>query len=223
MARILFPNGYFPLNNCVKSSEDQAFGPETFHNSEATIKQIMEVYWRVKKWRLENAFLGTSVEIYNWADQDLPPETEEKLVCGALSEFAPGDSFIGCSISSDSIGSFGTILNGFLNVVGFVPAIYDELPGGIKKYYMGLYIELAWSTEDPYQPYSGLSYNPFLSLTGSFTIPIILSDSTINITMFYDPDEYLPASGVTIRAIEWWPYEDDLGNPLYDSTTGLPI
>jgi hypothetical protein len=221
MARILFPS-YFPIGNCVKSSEQQPFGPETYHNTEATMTQIMEIYWRVRKWKIENTFLGTSVERYNWPNLYQPPETEEKLVCGALSEFAPGYSYIGCSVNSPEAGSFGTILNGFLSIVGFTPAIYDI--NQIQKYYMGLYIELSYGPEDdPETFYSGFSYNPSLFFDGEFTIPIKLSETTIEVPMFYDTEYSLAATHFKIDAIEWWPYKDKNGNALYSTSTGQPL
>jgi len=223
MARIRFPS-YFPIGNCIKSSEQQSFGPETLHNTLATLEQIMEVYWRVKKWRIENTLLGLSVERYNWPTQDNPPDTEEKLVCGALSEFDPGNSYIGFDISSGELGSFGTILNGFLSVLGFVPAIYDiDKP---INFYMGVYIELAYIAQDePSIVYQGLSFNPLGFGAGGFKVPIKLSEATINVPMFYDASDptYRPATHFKIEAIEWWPYEDEDGNAIYDTATGLPL
>lgn len=223
MARILFPS-YFPIGNCVKSSAQEPFGPTTYHNTQATIGQIMECYWRVKTWRIVNTNLATYFDVVNWPDQTSPPTTEEKLVCGAFSSLSPEVSYIGVDISYavQEWGIFGSLFNSFLAVVGFTPAIYDiENP---NNFYMGLYIELSWSTENPYQPYHGFSYDPLSFFTGSFTMPIILSDSIITIPMFYDSTGgYLPATGIEIRAIEWWPYEDEGGNAIYDTATGLPL
>lgn len=214
MGRILFP-GYFPVGNCIKSSEQQPFGPTTYHNTPATINQLLESYWRVRRWRISNSFLGTSYEFYNWSDQGDPPNTEEKLVCGALSEFDPGNSYIGANIGNSSVGSFGSIFNSFLAIVGFTPAIYDV--NNPASFYMGLYIDLAYSTDNPYTAYQGISFSVEGVPSEAFSIPMHLSNSTINIPMFYYPSEgYLPASHIEIRAIQWWAYDG-----IYDENTGL--
>jgi hypothetical protein len=219
MARVLFPKllpGF-----CITPSPTHSPGG-TVYQTIVTLEQLLEIYWRVKRWRVSVVVpTATSYEVVNWLDPNNPPTSETELVCGYIVDVGEGlQSIIGSTLSfAGGLLVFGGFFNtGFLVTNPAVYSISDNI------YYMGIYLEIAAGTVEPYQVFTGASYYGGDLGGTKYEIPLVLSNSTVMIPMYYFPEsENLPLSTFKIEAIEWWPYIDSNGVALYDAQTGLPL
>jgi hypothetical protein len=221
MARVLFPKllpGF-----CITPSPTHSPGG-TVYQTIVTLKELLEIYWRVKRWRVSvEVPTQISYEVVNWLDpNNPPPASETQLVCGYIVDLGEGpQSIIGCNLSFNS-GFFG-VFGGFFNTDFFVtnPAVYSISD---NIYYMGIYLEISAATIEPYQVYFGASYGGGDVGGAKYQIPLVLSNSTVMIPMYYNAaEDQLPLPTFKIEAIEWWPYIDSNGVALYDAQTGLPL
>ena len=220
MARVLFPKllpGY-----CI--SQVETHSPDfTNYQTIVTLTQLLEVYWRVRRWRVSiTSPFSISYEADNWLNASPPQDNEEnKLVCGEVAGTGEGlQSFIGCSFNY-SVGNFG-VFGGLFNFafLSTNPAIYSRSE---NRYYMAVYLEAIAESSEIFEAYSTSSYGAGFGYA-KFNIPLVLSNSTVNIPAYYQTAEgFAPLSTFKIEAIEWWPYRDESGVPLYNTQTGLRV
>ena len=217
MARVLFPKllpGY-----CI--SQVETHSPDfTNYQTIVTLTQLLEVYWRVRRWRVSiTSPFSISYEADNWLNASPPQDNEEnKLVCGYVADIGNGlQSFIGCSFTylESNFGVFGGLFN--FGLLSTNPAIYSRSE---NTYYMAVYLEAATAgSTETFQAFSAYG-----SEVPKFDIPLVLSNSTVNIPAYYSNEEgTAPLSTFKIEAIEWWPYRDESGIPLYNTQTGLRV
>ncbi len=220
MARVLFPKllpGY-----CI--SQVETHSPDfTNYQTIVTLTQLLEVYWRVRRWRVSiTSPFSISYEVDNWLNASPPQDNEEnKLVCGDVADIGEGlQSFIGCPFgySESNFGVFGGLFN--VGLISTNPAIYSRSE---NRYYMSIYLEAIAVSLEIFEAYSTSNFGPMPGLA-KFNIPLVLSNSTVNIPAYYQTAErFAPLSTFKIEAIEWWPYRDESGVPLYNTQTGLRV
>jgi hypothetical protein len=227
MARVLFPKllpGY-----CI--SQVETHSPDfTNYQTIVTLTQLLEVYWRVRRWRVSiTSPFSISYEADNWLNASPPQDNEEnKLVCGYVADIGDGlQSYIGCEFSYFEERNFPEsfqVSGGFFNagLISLNPAIYSRSE---NRYYMAIYLEaVAITSITPLIQFEAFSTSNFGPMPGlaKFNIPLVLSNSTVNIPAFYST-EFAPLSTFKIEAIEWWPYRDESGVPFYNTQTGLRV
>jgi hypothetical protein len=190
MAKVLHASysGYFPA--CIETA------PTNKSNLVGgTLEQIMELYWKVKSWKLdyisgsetfnydEDSFTYT----YMGSEQSLGSVyaiNETQLVCNPYRNFVGRGEYTAFYPSGDS----DTLYIG----VGLNGNFYKEN----KKYYMEFYFDSAfWSTTDTGYPVGSLTVNGLL------------------VPLYGDIDGIPPQSitgnmSASISPSEYWPYEE---------------
>ena len=190
-------SGYFP--SCIQTA------PDTKSNLVGgTLEEIMELYWRVKSWRLdyvsgsENFYFGSSVETltYTASQQALGSvvaTSEESLVCNPYTLLSANAEYLLTFSGGSSSLSLGILLNSYF--------LKEN-----ETYYMEFLFDMLFVTtqETGYE-------------VGSLTI----NGLSVPLYGYIDgnqPDNIDGNISVSISATEYWSY-----GGTYDTSTGLPL
>jgi hypothetical protein len=193
-------SGYFP--SCIQTA------PESKSNLVGgTLEQIMQLYWRVKSWKLESisgslTFFDPNGDFtlnYSASQQSLgsvDPATEENLVCDPFPFFSAQPLYTLSSPSGSETYSLDIVMNGLT---------YNFLRDN-ETYYMAFYFDMAFVTtqETAYQVGS-------VEING-LSVPL------------YGYRDGQPPTNITgnifalISPAEYWSY-----GGTYDTLTGVPL
>lgn len=226
MGRVLHASysGYFPV--CMEENRNPAdnfiFAGRTYGKISSSLENIMALYWRVKKWEFN--FSGSVVFRQPGFDErtifydsqgykpllDLDnsfPEREEDLVC-----YRP---FYFFGIGGEAV--LDGLIYDLACAMFFAPKYSINPENNIITTYV--YIDVGAPTLG------------FLSLAYPGQFPIQLGTFGINfldkkISGNLSATSSLIVSGsaeLSIRAKEYWAYEDAQGNALYNTETGQPL